>query len=68
MVAQKFGKNDPDLKSRVGRSSRKGTKEISDKPMRGPGTDVKVSAMIGGISNIGGVNRTRKMTSGKKTP
>lgn len=66
MVAQKFGNADPDMASRVGK--KKGTKEISDKPMRGPGTDVKVSAMVGGVSNIGAVKRTSKMTSGKKTP
>ena len=61
MVAQKFGKADPDLKSRVGRS--KGTKEISDKPMRGPGTDVAISAKIGGISNRKGNPSAKKGSS-----
>lgn len=41
MVAIGYGKADKD---KVG-------KELSDKPLKGPGTDVKVSAMIGGISN-----------------
>lgn len=66
MVAQKFGKKDPDLGSRVGR--RKGTKEISDKPLRGPGTDIKASAMIGGVANIAGTGQLRKAMSGKKAP
>jgi hypothetical protein len=49
MVAQKFGKSDPDLGSRVGK--RRGTKEISDKPLNGPGSDVAISAKVGGVSN-----------------
>jgi len=64
MVAQKFGKADPDMASRVGKRAK--TKEISDKPLKGPGHDVKVSAMIGGVSNIGGVRITKKMMSGRK--
>lgn len=61
MVAQKFGKADPDLKSRVGRS--KGTKEISDKPLRGPGTDVTISAKVGGVSNRKGNPSEKKSAS-----
>jgi hypothetical protein len=49
MVAQKFGNADRDMSSRVGKKVK--TKEIADKPMKGPGTDAKVSAMIGGVAN-----------------
>lgn len=66
MVAQKFGKADPDMSSRVGKRAK--TKEISDKPLKGPGHDIKVSAMIGGVSNIKGAGQTKKMLSGKKVP
>lgn len=49
MVAQKYGNADPDLSSRTGRKGK--TKEISDKPMQGPGTDPIVSAKVGGVAN-----------------
>lgn len=41
MVANKFGNLDKD---RLG-------KEVADKELRGPGKDVAVSAMIGGVGN-----------------
>lgn len=63
MVAQKFGNADPDLKSRVGKS--KGTKEISDKPMNGPGTDPVVSAKVGGVANKFPKNRNMKKGASK---
>ena len=66
MVAQKYGNADPDIRSRVGKRAK--TKEISDKPLRSVGTDIKVSAMIGGVSNIKGAGQTKKMLSGKKVP
>jgi len=65
MVAQKYGNADKDLASRVGRKGK--TKEIGDKPLRGPGTDVKVSAMVGGVGNIAATRITKKMMSGRKT-
>jgi hypothetical protein len=49
MVVQKFGNADRDMSSRVGKKAK--TKEISDKPMKGPGTDIAMSAKIGGLSN-----------------
>lgn len=57
MVAQKFGKSDPDISSRVGKRAK--TKEIGDKPLKGPGTDPKLSALIGGVAN-------RKSATSKK--
>jgi hypothetical protein len=66
MVAQKFGNADRDMSSRVGKKAK--TKEISDKPLKGAGTDVKVSAMIGGMSNVGADRNVRKALSGKKSP
>jgi hypothetical protein len=49
MVAVKFGNADKDMSSRVGKKVK--TKEISDKPLNGPGTDPKLSALVGGVAN-----------------
>lgn len=49
MVASKFGKADPDMRSRKG--SRGKTKEISDKPMLKASTKTPTTGMIGGQAN-----------------
>jgi hypothetical protein len=61
MVAQKFGNADKDMSSRVGKKAK--TKEIADKPMKGPGTDIAMSAKIGGMSNET-VNKSQKKGGG----
>lgn len=49
MVAAKFGKADPDLRSRKGNSGK--TKEISDKAMLKASTKTPTTGMVGGTSN-----------------
>lgn len=48
MVAQKYGKADINEQKGYPKSM---AKEKTDRPMRGPGTDPKLSALIGGVSN-----------------
>lgn len=49
MVAAKYGKADPDLRSRKG--SRGKTKEVSDKAMLKASTKLPTTGLVGGTSN-----------------
>jgi hypothetical protein len=60
MVAAKYGKADPDLRSRVGRGK---TKEIKDKAALKASTRLPSTGKVGGISNDPGNPSEKKGAS-----
>lgn len=61
MVAAKYGRADPDLKSRVGKKGK--TKEISDKAGLKASTRLPSTGLVGGIANDKGNPSQKKSGS-----
>lgn len=61
MAAAKFGKADPDLRSRFGGKGK--TKEITDRPQLKASKKLPTTGMVGGIANTPGNPSEKKGAS-----